>query len=385
MNVLSDLSTYGLSNNTLYDTLTTANALFVDATVNTTSLQASCGLLSNLTYNSSDQYVIFSVSGLGSGYFWAAPKSSNEIFSVAPFPAVTLSDPGLPCPLCDQYLFFLLTTGVDIDGSINSTINVGVNSASTTSENPPVFTSYVAACSLEAQTVTATLDVQDVKLDPSPSQIQTDQQPWTLWSPGGSTNLTNAISSAFQAATFLDCPYVAMCVNMTALGSPLFPPQSDPSALVPLSPYQLEQAIAQTAAEMLWLAGQAGEKGGGFQRESGESQVTQVVTQWRLNINKVPVLFASTASFLLFLFGLVLVGWPSRRRCTSVSGISVLETLWIAAHSQALYERLADVDDASLDNLRAAGMFGICVADVKAERSTPSHQDSESDRNTLLE
>jgi hypothetical protein len=68
-----------------------------------------------------------------------------------------------------------------------------------------------------------------------------------------------------------------------------------------------------------------------------------------------------------------------------VSGVSVLETLWIAAHSQALYERLADVDDASLDNLRAAGMFGICIADVKAEHSKPSHQDSESDRSTLLE
>jgi hypothetical protein len=84
MNMLSDLSTYGLSNNTLYDTLTTANPLFVNATVNATSLQASCGLLSNLTYNvnpdmtsTPTHYVNFSVSGLGSGAFFSFKNVSR--------------------------------------------------------------------------------------------------------------------------------------------------------------------------------------------------------------------------------------------------------------------------------------------------------------------
>ncbi|KIJ08401.1 hypothetical protein PAXINDRAFT_18463 [Paxillus involutus ATCC 200175] len=395
MNMLSDLGTYGLSNNTLYDTLTTANALFVNATVNATSLQASCGLLSNLTYNESPDmsipsYINFSVGGLGSGPFFSLQELPNQIVVVSPstmslFEAPD-SPPYDPCPLCDRYLFFMLTTGVTVDGSINSTISVDAKYY-TVDGNSSFLTIYLAACSLEAETVTATLDVQGAKLAPSPSQVQTDQQPWMLWSPGGSANLTNAMVSALDSVRFLDCPGFSqrICINMTTFGSPLFPPQSDPSALVMLSPYQLEQAIAQVAARMLWLAGQAGEDRGGFQRASGESQVTQVATQWRLNINKIPVLFASTASFVLFVIGLLLVGWPSRRRCTSMSGVSVLETLWIAAHSQALYERLADVDDASVDNLRAAGMFGICIADVKADHSKPSHQDSESDRSTLLE
>jgi hypothetical protein len=78
MHMLSDLSTYGLSTNTVYDTLTTADPLFVKATVNATSLQASCGLLSNLTYNANSNttpvhYVNFSVSGLGSGGFALLP------------------------------------------------------------------------------------------------------------------------------------------------------------------------------------------------------------------------------------------------------------------------------------------------------------------------
>ncbi|KIJ20555.1 hypothetical protein PAXINDRAFT_95643 [Paxillus involutus ATCC 200175] len=396
MNMLSDLSTYGLSNNTLYDTLTTADPLFVNATVNATSLRASCGLLSNLTYHVNPDttstvpthYVNFSVSGLGSGAFALLIESSNKILFVGDALMYLLENPGTSpspvdpaCLLCNQYLFFVLTTGVNVDGSINSTISVDVNY--TISGNPSSLTTYLAACSLEAETVVTTLDVQDVRLDPSPSQIQTDQQPWMLWSPGGSANLTNAMFNGFELSNFLDCNGV-MCINVTTFGSPLFPPQSDPSALITLSPYQLEQAISQTAAEMLWLAGQAGEGRGGFQRASGESQVTLVVTQWRLNINKVPVLFASTASFLLFVIGFLLVGRPSRRRCMSVSGVSVLETLWIAAHSRALYERLADVDDASPDNLRAAGMFGICIADVKAEPCTPNHRVSEGDSDTLL-
>jgi len=37
--------------------------------------------------------------------------------------------------------------------------------------------------------------------------------------------------------------------------------KSDPSALVTLSPYQLEQAIAQIAAEISWLAKPAKKEG----------------------------------------------------------------------------------------------------------------------------
>ncbi|KAF8842346.1 hypothetical protein BDN67DRAFT_383903 [Paxillus ammoniavirescens] len=234
MNMLSDLSTYGLSNNTLYDTLTTADPLFVNATVNATSLQASCGLLSNLTYHvnpdttsaAPTHYVNFSVSGLGSGAFILLPESSNEILFVGGALMYLIENPGVTspspvdpaCPLCDQYLFFVLTTSVNVDGSINSTIGVDVNY--TLSGNPSSLTTYLAACSLEAETVVTTLDVQDVRLDPSPSQIQTDQQPWMLWSPGGSANLTNAMSNAFEVSNFLDCPvfFNKMCINVTTFG-----------------------------------------------------------------------------------------------------------------------------------------------------------------------
>ncbi|KAF9218274.1 hypothetical protein BS17DRAFT_836668 [Gyrodon lividus] len=336
MNLLSGLGAYGLSNNTPHDTLTTTDPFFINAT-------ASCGLLSNLSYgagfidgpNILVYHVNFSVSGFGSGTFILSEESARRATNTS-------------------------FTNINIDGSIDSTISVDVNL--TSSGSPSSLTTYFVACSVEAQTVLVTLDVQGGRLNPSPSQTQTDPlQPWMLWSPGGSANLTTAILTAFQFSSFSGCQLngYAMCINVTEFGSP----------------YQLEQAITQMATESIWLAGQAGKSRGGFQRTSGESQVIQLVTQWRLNVNTIPRL-------VLFVMEFFLVGRPSRRSA-SVSGVTVLETLWIAAHSETLYERMADIDDASLDNLRAAGMFGIRIADVKAERSIPSVPGSDDD--TLLE
>ncbi|KAF8552857.1 hypothetical protein OG21DRAFT_1326620 [Imleria badia] len=47
----------------------------------------------------------------------------------------------------------------------------------------------------------------------------------------------------------------------------------------------IENAIAQTAARFLWLAGQLGESAGGFQRDAGENRTTRNALQWRLHLN----------------------------------------------------------------------------------------------------
>ena len=69
--LIDDLQTNGLLNNTIYDILTTIQPSFTNATVNATSLQASCGLLSNLSYynSSSPPGLNFSIEGLGQGAF----------------------------------------------------------------------------------------------------------------------------------------------------------------------------------------------------------------------------------------------------------------------------------------------------------------------------
>ena len=51
-----------------------------------------------------------------------------------------------------------------------------------------------------------------------------------------------------------------------------------------------------------------------------------------------------------------------------INGVSVLETMWVAVHSRTIREHMADVEEPSLDNLRKAGMFMICLGDVHRSR-----------------
>ena len=70
--LIDDLQTPGLVNNTIYDVLINiTQSNFISATVNATSLQVTCGLLSNLSfYNSSvSSGLNFSVDGLGQESF----------------------------------------------------------------------------------------------------------------------------------------------------------------------------------------------------------------------------------------------------------------------------------------------------------------------------
>ena len=139
---------------------------------------------------------------------------------------------------------------------------------------------------------------------------------------------------------------------------------------------------------------------------TGQSPVTQVVTEWRLNVSIVinfvnhsllksnpqdqhssceyhahaitieknltsfKVAFTSGASLVLFMLAFFFIGMPPRHAYAhpSISGVSTLETLWVAAHSQTIHEHMADVEVPSLDNLRKAGMFMICLGDIYASR-----------------
>ena len=66
-NLLQNMETLGLLNNTIYDIVNLTDPAFTTAIVNATSLQANCGLLSNLTFSNSGPSPIFnfSVDGLG--------------------------------------------------------------------------------------------------------------------------------------------------------------------------------------------------------------------------------------------------------------------------------------------------------------------------------
>ena len=46
-----------------------------------------------------------------------------------------------------------------------------------------------------------------------------------------------------------------------------------------------------------------------------------------------------------------------------ISELGVLETLWLEAHSEVLHERMLQVEDPTMNKLRVAGMFEVCLAD----------------------
>ena len=81
---LSSIQTIGLLNNTLYGILTTTDSSLVNATVNATSLQSTCGLLSNLTcsLNLDVQNLNFSNNDIGSGYFILNSNVSGKFFTL---------------------------------------------------------------------------------------------------------------------------------------------------------------------------------------------------------------------------------------------------------------------------------------------------------------
>ena len=73
---------------------------------------------------------------------------------------------------------------------------------------------------------------------------------------------------------------------------------------------------------------------------------------------------------MLLVLAFVLVGMPPRYACArpDINGVSVLETMWVAVHSRAIREHMANVEEPSLDNLRKAGMFTIRLGDVHRSR-----------------
>ncbi|KAG8215448.1 hypothetical protein J3R82DRAFT_9062 [Butyriboletus roseoflavus] len=379
--LLSNIQTIGLLNNTLYDILTTTDPSFTNATVNATSLQSNCGLLSNLTFsNLGPQYLNFSDGGIGPGYF-VLNISDIEGFGPSVPTQVTRNQIVLlsihPDPsLNSTHLFFLITTNVEWNGSIpESVINLSVNIA--TDDNDPIM-AYLAACTLSTQSTNATLNLQAGTLIPSPAQASS--QPWKLWAPGIEEypELSYLANTILSSSAFGVCPqngYTACSLKNNASLS------AANSSLYSLTPNQLQQAIEDSVAAIIWTAGQLGSNQGGFDRTTGESQVTQVITKWRLNINTVPIAFASTASLILVILVLCLIRIPSRlpQHGRSITGLSVLEILWVAANSQTLCENMVDLNDPSLDDLRRVGMFKVCLGNIGG------FQSDEAERETFLE
>ncbi|KAF8136907.1 hypothetical protein EV363DRAFT_1155909 [Boletus edulis] len=340
---LPDLSTEGLFFNTVYDRPTATSESFY-ATVNATTVDARCGLLSNISYNSEKKSAIFTPSPLDVCEF-------SSIF----FPGNNT------VKFVNQILF-----------------NIALEADAHDWPSDSLLLTYLVGCSLDATTVLDTLDLRKDILSnshPTDSDMSAHSQQWMLWSSANASELSSGISVAMASAPQANCPVSSnsndqLC-TFTSLDFALTT-GSSMAPVVTLGQHQFENTVSKIAAYLIWLAGHTDPVG--FQPAHGTSKVTDEIVQLRLNINIIPLAFALGASVIIFILVFYMVG-VTPTRPLAASSLGVLETLWLESRSQRIHERMLEVDNPSLDNLRRAGMFKVCITEELAETKESPEQE----------
>jgi hypothetical protein len=192
----ADVSMYGLSNSTIYDVpQDPISVAFSEASVNATTLNVQCGLVPNLTlsYQSSEEeyQISFSLKGTDNGSFLESPIWKDVVYSITP---------NTQCAACPQTLFYMITTGIDVDESVSDAVAVNLSWTYTPSGGSPQISTtvtYISACSVSARTVPATLNLQEDQLTSITDQTASSSSTsWSVWSPGNATDLSIGMTSA---------------------------------------------------------------------------------------------------------------------------------------------------------------------------------------------
>ncbi|KAG9318060.1 hypothetical protein JVU11DRAFT_124 [Chiua virens] len=355
-------TTQGLANNTLYDVPVPT---FVNASVDATTLNAHCGLLTNVSieHNNVQWDIIVSTPGLD--HFSIIPQYPplpNQIWLTMP------TGPVRP------FITYLVSTAIELDESVNGTNHVYINGTF----SPPGGVAqnlttqvYIVACTFNTTTRTVALETPEIQLDMSE---QPANAAWSAFSPDGDTNLTLAIVSAMATSNlpkssycqpFMSEPYLKNMTNFDLydiwLGLDLSSCSGTFAELNSTQPYLLardrvEKVTSQIAAGFVWLAGEFGEGGGGFDRQTKEAQITEYVLKWRLNINTLPVISSLCASVALCILVICML-WGRDNQQGVIPAAGMLEIMWFGSRSPALRNQMGDVRRPSVDGLRASSTF----------------------------
>ncbi|KAF8440849.1 hypothetical protein L210DRAFT_3538526 [Boletus edulis BED1] len=282
-------------------------------------------------------------------------------------------------------MFYVITTEIDVDNTQAVHDAVAVNLTFPLGKENLTMLAHIAACSISAQTVPVTLNLQENQPVSTTGRTAPSSSNWSTWSPRDATDFNVGMATALRsiqtdvtdkisvvlpnglrfAYTRFDA-YMMNLLGINATSSVAATTGSRPSAnpSVKLTPSQLEDAVAQTTAKLLWLSGQLGESVGGFERTVGGSRATRDALQWRLNLNIIPIVFASVASFTALILVPLIVGKKSKEHSPLITGTSVLECLWLEAQSEALHSRMKAIEEPRSDSLRAGGMFDVSLGDI---------------------
>ncbi|KAJ8580341.1 hypothetical protein M405DRAFT_61577 [Rhizopogon salebrosus TDB-379] len=398
VNQLPGLVFAGLSGATLYDTPKTSS-IVGNATVNATTITSHCGLLPNVTYYAGDYYngqINVSVdTGFGSGL-----AVTN---ATLPWPDQIqvlqldfwIDNSGAILNQFDSShfgVFLMISTLLDMAASIRDQVSVQMTWEYNPSLDQDRYSDdfvpydievYFVHCSLSATTARAMVDMQNNSLrDTMPiSQPSTQWEifPWPLsesnsWQNELGVALGTPSDSGFEffehARDYISKPSIADEYIMSLAGLHLraqylqFSNSATPISNATLALETLEGAIAQAAAQLVWIAGQIGSSNEGLDMGNGMADTQQEIIALRLNVNGIPLMFVVSASVILL--GLALHTTrafdPSHDSQPAIPNTGVLQLLWLGHHSSPVHEVLEDVTHPMDANLRRAGMIDVCFA-----------------------
>ncbi|KAG2127701.1 hypothetical protein DEU56DRAFT_915676 [Suillus clintonianus] len=410
INQLSGMVTPGLSNTTVYDTLKTSSVTG-NAAVNATTITSHCGLLPNVTYSSNNSFASAPFSMDGANYsliMGASPPWSDQIqvlqwtgydgFSGRPLPDGINIWPSV---------LLMVSTLLEIEPSVQETVAVNMtweyrNISYTNNNNntnidiiPYDIQVYFMQCSLLANTTEGVVDMQtNILLTPVPiwqPSTQWEMYQWTnvsSWAAEIGNALSTPVSSgySFQDAHLHNTePSIADEFIMSLVGLNLIAEKSQFGANAPpiptfvLRPDILELAIAKTTAQLIWTAARFSPSNGGFQPGNGMANVDEEYIALRLNINLLPLCFASSASVIMLGLALHMTrAFDASHNCQAViPNIGPLQLMWLGHRSASINEALEDVERPTEANLRRAGMIDVCFAKtISGEQEFGSSTDS---------
>ncbi|KAG2145429.1 uncharacterized protein EDB93DRAFT_503795 [Suillus bovinus] len=387
VNDLTGLASTGLSNTTLYDTFTvTINGTEGNATVNATTVTSSCGLIPNVTYSANTSTAIFPF-GLDSFVLNASILSLwPDQIHIIPWTEYEDSDGDLDGSELDG-IYLMVSTLLGIDPSVQDEVAVNMTWVISDIATPFVVQVYFVHCSLSANTIPGTIDMQNNTLL-SPTFIS---QPSTQWEinqfASSNTTWQTQISKALATSNYssgmifggtssqiiepsIVDEYIMSLVglNLTEEYIQFLDDGALPISNFTLRPGELEFAIAKAVAQLIWLAEQLGTANGGIDPGNGlvNLNLVDLVPRiaLRLNINILPLAFAASASVIMLGLALHMTRAFDGSHYTqaAIPDTGVLQLLWLGHRSASINEVLEYVQHPTEANLRRAGMIDVCLA-----------------------
>ncbi|KAH7920674.1 hypothetical protein BV22DRAFT_785661 [Leucogyrophana mollusca] len=388
---LTELTTVGVTNATLYDTLSNTAGIGL-ASVTSTTLLATCRSLPNITVSGSepntysDSTALYNITAAG-GYSTITLTDADALLANA------LKYYGWidgPSEQIGQLVFCITPPILDAQGNSGSTFSFQRQIISKDGEPVGNETVVVQAmgCSISYANETGTVDVRTNQLlQPSIPPAQPAIWETLQWPVVDEVDdITGFLSAGFNHAAFSLEQWAPMGTPlgysnlleyrlMSLLGlqteGSVFNQSTVSSPPITLNEFQ--SALAEVTAAIVWTGARMNTTpaflGQEFQLSTGETEVTMSAVKARLNINILPVVVGFGASTILFGLAILMIRGPDGDRGTddpAVDSTGVLQVLWLASRHSVACEQVARVASPSNNKLRKAGMFKISFSRISS-------------------